>query len=53
MSYNRKICVVLSTDILNKGYISIPKIANKYGDVIMGLLIDTKKEKKIPRTQYK
>ena len=38
---NKKIAYVgLSADILHEGHINIMKIANSYGDVIVGLLTD-------------
>ena len=52
MSHNKKVYIILLTDILHKGHINIPKIENKYGDVIVGLLTGTQKEKKILQTRY-
>ena len=40
MTIKKKIYVGLSADILHKGHINILKIANSYGDVIVGLLTD-------------
>ena len=37
---NKKVYVGLSADILHEGHINILKIANSYGDVIVGLLTD-------------
>ena len=36
----KKVYVGLSADILHEGHINILKIANSYGDVIVGLLTD-------------
>ena len=40
MKSRKKVYVGLSADILHEGHINILKIANKYGDVIVGLLTD-------------
>ena len=40
MTIKKKIYVGLSADILHKGHINILKIANSYGDVIVGLSTD-------------
>lgn len=47
--------VGLSADILHAGHINILKIANSYGDVIVGLLTDEAiaSYKKIPYLDYK
>ena len=39
-SYNKKVYVCFSGDILHKGHINILKIARKYGYIIVGLLTD-------------
>ena len=36
----KKVYVALSADILHEGHVNILKIANSYGDVIVGLLTD-------------
>ena len=40
MKTRKKVYVGLSADILHEGHINILKTANKYGDVIVGLLTD-------------
>jgi phosphoenolpyruvate phosphomutase / 2-hydroxyethylphosphonate cytidylyltransferase len=40
MKIKKKVYVGLSADILHEGHINILKIANQYGDVIVGLLTD-------------
>ena len=40
MKMKKKVYVGLSADILHKGHINILKIANSYGEVVVGLLTD-------------
>lgn len=40
MTIRKKVYVGLSADIMHEGHINILKIANSYGDVIVGLLTD-------------
>ena len=40
MKFKKKVYVGLSVDIIHEGHINILKTANKYGDVIVGLLTD-------------
>ncbi len=40
MKARKKVYVGMSADILHEGHINILKIANSYGDVIVGLLTD-------------
>ena len=40
MKLKKKVYVGLSADIIHGGHINILKIANKYGDVVVGLLTD-------------
>ena len=51
----KKVYVGLSVDILHKGHINILKKANKFGDVIVGLLTDKAiaSYKKLPHMSYK
>lgn len=51
----KKVYVTLAVDFLHEGHIKILKIANKYGDVIVGLLTDEAiiKYKKLPNLDYK
>ena len=56
MKKNRKkVYVGLSADILHNGHINILKVANKLGDVTVGLLTDTaiSEYKKFPHLNYK
>ncbi len=56
MKKNRKkVYVTLAIDFLHKGHLKILKIANKYGDVIVGLLTDKAiiKYKPLPNLDYK
>jgi len=55
MKKNKKVYIGLSADILHEGHINIIKIANKYGDVIVGLLTDDAiaSYKNIPLLSYK
>ena len=50
----KKVYVGLSVDILHKGHINILKKANKFGDVIVGLLTDKAiaSYKKLPNLNY-
>ena len=50
----KKVYVGLSVDILHKGHINILKKANKFGDVIVGLLTDKAiaSYKKLPHLNY-
>ena len=52
---NKKVYVGLSVDIIHEGHINILKIANKLGDVIVGLLTDEAiaSYKNIPYLDYK
>ena len=52
---NKKVYVGLSVDIIHEGHINILKIANKLGDVIVGLLTDEAiaSYKNIPHLDYK
>ena len=54
MKKNKIVYVGLSADILHQGHINILKIANTYGDVIVGLLTDQAiaSYKKIPYLDY-
>ena len=51
----KKVYIALSVDIIHEGHINILKIANKLGDVIVGLLTDEAitSYKKIPHLSYK
>ena len=40
MKKNKQVYVGLSADILHEGHINILKTANKFGEVIVGLLTD-------------
>ena len=40
MKIRKKVYVGLSVDIIHEGHINILKIANKYGDITVGLLTD-------------
>ena len=40
MKFKKIVYVGLSVDIIHEGHINILKTANKYGDVIVGLLTD-------------
>lgn len=55
MKIKKLVYVGLSADILHEGHINILKIANKYGEVIVGLLTDNAiaSYKKIPHLSYK
>ena len=55
MKKKKLVYVGLSADILHEGHINILKIANKLGDVIVGLLTDKAiaSYKKIPHLNYK
>ena len=55
MKTKKLVYVGLSADILHEGHINILKIANKYGEVIVGLLTDQAiaSYKKIPHLSYK
>jgi len=58
MNYKRKkktVYVAMSADILHEGHINILKIANKYGEVVAGLLTDQviSSYKKFPHFNYK
>ena len=55
MKKNKIVYVGLSADILHEGHINIIKTANKYGDVIVGLLTDQAiaSYKNIPQLSYK
>ena len=55
MKKKKIVYVGLSADILHEGHINILKIANKYGEVIVGLLTDKAiaSYKKIPHLSYK
>ncbi|MDA9961172.1 phosphoenolpyruvate mutase [Candidatus Pelagibacter sp.] len=54
MKNNKKVYVGLSADILHAGHINILKIANQYGEVIVGLLTDEAiaSYKKIPYLDF-
>ena len=54
MKNKKKVYVGLSVDIIHEGHINILKIANKYGDVIVGLLTDEAiaSYKNIPHLNY-
>ena len=56
MKKNQKnvVYVGLSADILHSGHINILNIANKYGDVVVGLLTDKaiSSYKKLPHLNY-
>ncbi len=54
MKSKKKVYVGLSVDIIHEGHINILKIANKYGDVIVGLLTDEAiaSYKNIPHLNY-
>ena len=51
----KKVYVGLSADIIHEGHINILKIANKYGNVIVGLLTDEaiSSYKNIPHLDFK
>ena len=51
----KKVYVTFAVDFLHEGHIKILKTANKYGDVIVGLLTDEAivKYKKLPNLDYK
>ena len=51
----KKVYVGLSADIIHEGHINILKTANKYGDVIVGLLTDEAiaSYKNIPHLDFK
>jgi phosphoenolpyruvate mutase len=55
MKKNKKVYIALSVDIIHEGHINILKTANKYGDVIVGLLTDEAiaSYKNIPHLNYK
>ncbi len=55
MKKNKQVYVGLSADILHEGHINILKIANKFGEVIVGLLTDEaiSSYKSIPHLSYK
>ena len=55
MKNRKKVYVGLSVDIIHEGHINILKIANSYGDVIVGLLTDDAiaSYKNIPYLDYK
>ncbi len=55
MKKNKVVYVGLSADIMHEGHINILKIANSYGDVIVGLLTDQAiaSYKNIPYLDYK
>ena len=55
MKKKKLVYVGLSADILHEGHINILKIANRLGDVIVGLLTDKAiaSYKKIPHLNYK
>ena len=55
MKKNKKVYIGLSADILHEGHINIIKTANKYGDVIVGLLTDDAiaSYKNIPQLNYR
>ena len=56
MKKKRKLVyVTLAVDFLHEGHINILKVANKYGDVIVGLLTDEAiaKYKQLPNLDYK
>ena len=52
---NKTVYVGLSADILHEGHINILKIANSYGDVVVGLLTDNAiaSYKNIPYLDFK
>ena len=54
MKSKKKVYVGLSVDIIHEGHINILKTANKYGDVIVGLLTDEAiaSYKNIPHLNY-
>ena len=55
MNIRKKVYVGLSADIMHEGHINILKIANSYGDVIVGLLTDEaiSSYKNIPYLDFK
>ena len=55
MSLKKKVYVALAADILHEGHINILKIANKLGEVTVGLLTDKgiAEYKKFPHLNYK
>ncbi len=55
MKDKKKVYVGMAADVLHEGHINILKIANKYGDVIVGLLTDEAiaSYKNIPYLDYK
>ena len=55
MKIKKKVYVGLAVDIIHEGHINILKTANKYGDVIVGLLTDEAiaSYKNIPYLDYK
>ena len=55
MKTRKKVYVGLAVDIIHEGHINILKIANKFGDVIVGLLTDEAiaSYKNIPHLNYK
>ncbi len=55
MKIRKKVYVGLAVDIIHEGHINILKTANKYGDVIVGLLTDEAiaSYKNIPHLNYK
>ena len=55
MKIRKKVYVGLSADIMHEGHINILKIANSYGDVIVGLLTDAAiaSYKNIPYLDFK
>ncbi len=55
MKTKKKVYVGLAVDIIHEGHINILKTANKYGDVIVGLLTDEAiaSYKNIPHLDYK
>ena len=54
MKNKKKVYVGLSVDIIHEGHINILKTANKYGEVIVGLLTDDAiaSYKNIPHISY-
>ena len=55
MKIRKTVYVGLSVDIIHEGHINILKIANKYGDITVGLLTDKAiaSYKNIPHLDYK
>ena len=55
MKIKKKVYVGLAVDIIHEGHINILKTANKYGEVVVGLLTDEAiaSYKNIPHLNYK